>query len=84
MNDLCPPTLAASARDDFLSLLGEQVYQKYLEQNTRFIPREFVQNHGIHFDLILRKLAFGADYVSDFFYMSSRLLKKVLALAREA
>lgn len=48
----------------------EQEYQKYIEQNTKLVPREFVQNHGIHFDLILRKLAFGADYKSDFVYLS--------------
>jgi hypothetical protein len=42
--------------------------QSYLEQHTRFIPREFVQNHGI--GLVLRKLSFGADYKTDFFYFS--------------
>lgn len=61
-------------RERFLELLDkeelEQVYQTYLEENTQLIPREFVQNHGIHFDLVLRKLAFGADYKTDFFYMS--------------
>lgn len=48
----------------------EQVYQSYLESNTRLIPREFVQNHGIGCSLVLRKLAFGPDYKSDFFYFS--------------
>jgi len=50
--------------------LCEQKYQDFLEKNTQFIPREFIQNHGLHFDLVLRKLKFGADYVSDFFYIS--------------
>jgi hypothetical protein len=61
-------------RADFLSLLGkeenEQVYQSYIEENTRLIPLEFVQNHGIHFQLVLRKVSFGADYKCDFLYLS--------------
>lgn len=61
-------------RSEYLTLLegshSEQFYQEFIEQNTQFIPREFVQNHGIHFDLVLRKLAFGADYKSDFVYLS--------------
>jgi hypothetical protein len=48
----------------------EQVYQAYLEKHTRLIPREFVQNHGIGCGLVLRKLPFGPDYKSDFFYFS--------------
>lgn len=48
----------------------EEFYQKFLEENTKLIPREFIQNHGLHFDIVLRKLKFGSDYVSDFFYMS--------------
>jgi len=44
---------------EFLTLLDEdlpeQDYQAYIEQNTRLVPREFVQNHGIHFNLVLRK-----------------------------
>ena len=35
----------------YLALLhrnhDEQTYQSFLERRTRFIPREFVQNHGI-------------------------------------
>lgn len=65
---------APELRERFLRLLdeqkGEQVYQAFMERHTRLIPREFVQNHGLHFDLVLRKLKFGADYISDFFYMS--------------
>jgi hypothetical protein len=48
----------------------EQTYQTFLEQNTQLLPREFVRNHGIHFNLVLRKLPFGADYKADFFYLS--------------
>lgn len=50
--------------------LPEQAYQEFLEENTSFIPREFVQNHGIHFQLVLRKLSFGQDYECDFAYLS--------------
>lgn len=48
----------------------EQRYQDFIETHTRFIPREFVQNHGVGMSLVLRKLTFGADYKSDFFYFS--------------
>jgi hypothetical protein len=53
----------------FLKLLdeehNEQVYQDFLETHTRFIPREFVQNHGIGQHLVLRKLSFAADYKTN-------------------
>ena len=65
---------AETLRTQYFELLekecNEQVYQKYLEENTRLIPREFVQNHGISCSLVLRKLSFGSDYKSDFFYFS--------------
>lgn len=48
----------------------EQEYQAFLEENTRFIPRHFVQNHGIHFDLVLRKLRISSDMVTDFALLS--------------
>jgi Domain of unknown function (DUF4263) len=61
-------------KTEFLKLLdgghNEQVYQQFLEQHTRFIPREFVQNHGVGQGLVLRKLSFGADYKTDFFFFS--------------
>lgn len=59
---------------EYLALLDEnqleQRYQTFIEKNTSLVPREFIQNHGIHFDLVLRKLAFGGDYKSDFAYLS--------------
>lgn len=65
---------AEELRKEYFDLLAseqpEQVYQAYLEKNTRLIPREFVQNHGIGCSLVLRKLPFGPDYKSDFFYFS--------------
>jgi len=61
-------------RERFLSLLeqqaDEQVYQDFIERNTMFVPREFVQNHGIHLDLVFRKLPLGSDYTTDFCYLS--------------
>lgn len=48
----------------------EQIYQRFLEENSRFVPQEFIQNHGVHFELILRKLSLAKDYTCDFFYMS--------------
>jgi len=49
---------------------SEQDLQSFLENNTEFIPREFVQNHGIHNRLVFRKLKLAENYVTDFFYLS--------------
>lgn len=58
----------------FIELMNEshpeQVYQEFIEQHTQLVPREFVQNHGVHFDLVFRKLHLASDYAPDFFYMS--------------
>ncbi|GAA4133942.1 Shedu anti-phage system protein SduA domain-containing protein [Aminobacter aganoensis] len=58
----------------YLALLdegyNEQVYQSFIETNTQLVPRDFVQNHGVHLYLVLRKLGFGADFKSDFFFLS--------------
>ncbi len=71
------PTSTSKAQEiteEFSALLSEdlpeQSYQSFIEQHTELVPREFVQNHGIHFELVLRKLSFGADYKSDLFYLS--------------
>ena len=48
----------------------EQVYQRYREDLTVLVPRGFVQNHGIHFDLVFRKISLAKDYAPDFFYLS--------------
>lgn len=65
---------ADELRTRYLALLGEghneQVYQRFIETNTELVPRDFVQNHGVHLSLVLRKLAFGADFKSDFFFLS--------------
>lgn len=49
---------------------NEQDIQEFLEKNTEFIPRHFVQHHGIHHDIVFRKLALGSNYKSDFFFLS--------------
>lgn len=53
-------------RDEFRELLDEhhleQIYQRSMEQQTVLIPREFVQNHGIHFGLVFRKISLAKDY----------------------
>jgi hypothetical protein len=48
----------------------EQEYQAALEATPRLIPQEFVQNHGVHFSLIFRKLRLAENYTTDFFYLS--------------
>jgi hypothetical protein len=61
-------------KDDYLVLLenykSEQDLQNFLELNTEFIPREFIQNHGIHNRLVFRKLKIAENYTTDFFYLS--------------
>lgn len=65
---------AEDLKKSFISLMDEthkeQVYQEYLESNTALIPREFVQNHGVHFGLVLRKPSLAKDYTPDFVYLS--------------
>lgn len=64
----------ALLRDSFLSFLDqqrpEQEYQEFIEKNTALVPRVFELNHGVHLDLVFRKLSLGSDYTSDFFYLS--------------
>lgn len=50
--------------------LNEQVYQNFLEEHTRFIPREFRQHHDIHLHLVLRKLKLAENLVTDYCYLS--------------
>jgi Zn-dependent M32 family carboxypeptidase len=50
--------------------LSEQSYQQFIESNTELVPREFTQNHGVHLDLVIRKLSLAKDYCADFFYMA--------------
>jgi hypothetical protein len=65
---------AKNLSEEFLGLLdkehGEQIYQEFLEKNSALMPREFIQNHGLHFDLVIRKMSLAKDYTPDFFYMA--------------
>src|SRR5271157_5125328 len=65
---------AVTLKEDFIALLdkqgGEQEYQEFIEKNTALVPREFIQNHGVHLDVVFRKLSLAADYTTDFFYLS--------------
>jgi hypothetical protein len=65
-----PETLRAAFEALLQQDLPEQDYQQFIEQHTELVPREFVQNHGVHFNLVFRKLPFGTNYKSDLFYMS--------------
>jgi len=49
---------------------SEQIYQEFMENNTALVPREFIQNHGVLFDLVFRKLSLAKDYITDFFYIT--------------
>lgn len=68
------PVEAASLEKEFLNLLDQQLpeqrYQEFIERNTVLVPREFILNHGVHFDLVIRKISLAKDYTPDFFYMS--------------
>lgn len=64
--DALQQTYLAKLNDDE----NEQFYQNLIEENTYLMPRDFVQNHGIHLCIALRKLSFGADFKSDFFFLS--------------
>jgi Shedu protein SduA, C-terminal len=64
----------AALKKSFIALLDkqslEQEYQEFIEKNTALVPREFIQNHGVHLDVVFRKLSLAADYTTDFFYLS--------------
>lgn len=48
----------------------EQVYQSFIESNPELVPRAFVQNHGVHMDLVFRKFPLGNSYKTDFMFLS--------------
>lgn len=50
--------------------LEEKEYQNFLEAHTKFIPRHFVQNHGVHMSLAIRKLKISNDMITDFVIFS--------------
>ena len=70
-----PSSPLSPKQQEFLDLLTakrpEQEYQSFLEENTEFIPREFVQNHGIRNGVVISKLKLGSEMVTDFVYLSA-------------
>ncbi len=54
---------------------NEQIYQSYLEEHPVLIPQEFLLNHGLHFDLVLRKVPIGSDYCCDFMYLTKSTVR---------
>lgn len=61
-------------RRKYLKLLDanhpERRYQRFIEKNTQLVPREFIQNHRIHWNLVFRQFSLGNDYVCDFAYLA--------------
>lgn len=61
-------------RRRFLELLAqeetESVYQAFLEKHTQLIPRQYEQNHGVHGNLVIRKMPISSDYCTDFLFVS--------------
>lgn len=62
-------------KENFINLLNqnleEEVYQKFLEEHTQFVPtKTFELNHGVHCGIIFRKLRIGTQYTSDFFFIT--------------
>ena len=45
---------------------NEEIFQKFLEQNTCLIPRQFVQHHGINLQTVYVKVRMTKVYISDF------------------
>lgn len=48
----------------------ESKIQKFLELNTDFIPKKFMENHGISGNVIISKLKLGTQYETDFAFVS--------------
>ena len=48
----------------------ENIYQRFLEENTSFIPRPFLHNHHTHFGLVLKQYPLFEDYRADFMYLT--------------
>lgn len=70
-----PREHAAELASAFTQLLNnesliEQHYQAFIEEHSQLVPRAFVQNHGVHFSTVLRKLSFGNEFKSDLFFLS--------------
>ncbi|MFT3714019.1 MAG: DUF4263 domain-containing protein [Archangium sp.] len=50
--------------------LKEQEVQHFIEQHPRFLPLKWVQNHGVHFNLFIRKPDLLGKLAADFLFLS--------------
>ena len=48
----------------------ENKIQDFLEKNTMFIPKKYMENHGISGNVIISKLQLGTKYETDFAFVS--------------
>lgn len=58
----------------------ENDIQKFLEKNTELIPLPFIENHGLHFNLVISKFKLGNEYITDFAYLTKSSIKWLLVL----
>lgn len=49
---------------------NENHVQKFLEENTEFIPLMFLLNHQLHFNVIVSKFKLSESYTVDFMYLT--------------
>ncbi len=62
-------------KSEYFSLLdnpneGENAIQDYLEKHSYLLPKRFLLNHGIHFNMFISKLPIGIGYKTDFTYIT--------------
>lgn len=64
----------------------ENEIQKFLEENTIFIPMPFLLNHYLHMNCVISKFKLGNEFVTDFAYLtkSSDYWKFVLVELEDA
>lgn len=48
----------------------EQCVQDFLEENSELLPTPFLQNHKLHFDIIVSKFPLGNTYITDYVYIT--------------
>lgn len=57
---------------DFVNNHGddENALQDYLEKNPRYIPLQFMLNHGLHLFSIVSKFIISDGLITDFMYIT--------------
>lgn len=58
----------------------ENDLQRFLEENPKFIPTDFLNGHQLHFELIISKLKLGNKFITDFAYLTKNSVKWTLVL----